>query len=61
MKRKIKIKVKTFFGLRKTYEIELPIKSNLTNVSAELSKLIGPDIMENLSNQKFYYPIVVPK
>jgi hypothetical protein len=46
------------FASRKTFELEMPITSNITEIYTELTKLIGPEVMENLSNPKFYYSMV---
>jgi len=61
IKRKIKLKVKTMFASRKTFELEMSITSNITEIYAELTKLIGSEVMENLSNPKFYCSMVVAR
>lgn len=56
--RQINIKVKTFFGPRKTYDLTLPVTANLAAIFAEMTKVAGADIIDNLSNPKFYYSMV---
>lgn len=46
------------FATRKVYDLELPVTSTLSDVYTELTKQIGQEVIENLTNPKFYYPMV---
>jgi hypothetical protein len=40
------------------YEVELPVNAEISALYNELTKQIGSDVMDNISNAKFYYPMV---
>jgi hypothetical protein len=58
LKRKIKVKVKTYFGPRKTYEVELLVTTDIAGLLAEVTRAVGPEVMESVTSPKVYYPMV---
>lgn len=50
------MKVKTFIGERKTYELQVPITATTDHLYQEVVQKIGTEV-KNVSNPRFYYPM----